>query len=236
MKGIISKAFIFDEPLLQEELEDFKWEFRNRGKNWEHFFNQYGMNKITKNDFIHLLSFKPGVLQESKEISSGMDEEVKFYQRQEGGNYRVEDQEGSSKTRGAAQKVFANQVKLEYGFQCAVTGIKTKELLVASHIVPWSEDKDNRLNPRNGICLSPLIDKAFDKGFISFTDDLKLIVSDSAKTDAALYESLRPYEGKRLNVRKEFEPDRDFLTWHRTHLLLKYNDGVNKILSKGSFD
>ena len=78
MKGIISKAFIFDEPLLQEELEDFKWEFRNRGKNWEHFFNQYGMNKITKNDFIHLLSFKPGVLQESKEISSGMDEEVKF--------------------------------------------------------------------------------------------------------------------------------------------------------------
>ena len=165
-----------------------------------------------------------------------MDEEVKFYQRQEGGNYRVEDQEGSSKTRGAAQKVFANQVKLEYGFQCAVTGIKTKELLVASHIVPWSEDKDNRLNPRNGICLSPLIDKAFDKGFISFTNDLKLIVSDSAKTDAALYESLRPYEGKRLNVRKEFEPDRAFLTWHRTHLLLKYNDGVNKILSKGSFD
>ena len=236
VKGIISKAFIFDEPLLQEELEDFKWEFRNRGKNWEHFFNQYGMNKITKNDFIHLLSFKPGVLQEPKEISSGMDEEVKFYQRQEGGNYRVEDQEGSSKTRGAAQKVFANQVKLEYGFQCAVTGIKTKELLVASHIVPWSEDKDNRLNPRNGICLSPLIDKAFDKGFISFTDDLKLIVSDSAKTDAALYESLRPYEGKRLNVRKEFEPDRDFLKWHRTHLLLKYNDGVNKILSKGSFD
>ncbi len=77
---------------------------------------------------------------------------------------------------------------------------------------------------------------SFDKGFISFTDDLKLIVSDSAKTDAALYESLRPYEGKRLNVRKEFEPDRDFLTWHRTHLLLKYNDGVNKILSKGSFD
>lgn len=128
------------------------------------------------------------------------------------------------------------KLSLSMGFQCAVTGIKTKELLVASHIVPWSEDKDNRLNPRNGICLSPLIDKAFDKGFISFTDDLKLIVSDSAKTDAALYESLRPYEGKRLNVRKEFEPDRDFLTWHRTHLLLKYNDGVNKILSKGSFD
>lgn len=66
MKGIISKAFIFDEPLLQEELEDFKWEFRNRGKNWEHFFNQYGMNKITKNDFIHLLSFKPGYSKNQK--------------------------------------------------------------------------------------------------------------------------------------------------------------------------
>ncbi|MFR2690405.1 MAG: hypothetical protein ACLTBV_02265 [Enterocloster bolteae] len=116
VKGIISKAFIFDEPLLQEELEDFKWEFRNRGNNWEHFFNQYGMNKITKNDFIHLLSFKPGVLQESKEISSGMDEEVKFYQRQEGGNYRVEDQEGSSKTRGAAQKFLQIKLSWSMGF------------------------------------------------------------------------------------------------------------------------
>lgn len=74
------------------------------------------MNKITKNDFIHLLSFKPGVLQESKEISSGMDEEVKFYQRQEGGNYRVEDQEGSSKTRGAAQKVLQIKLSWSMGF------------------------------------------------------------------------------------------------------------------------
>lgn len=54
--------------------------------------------------------------------------------------------------------------------------------------------------------------------------------------DGVLYESLRPYEGKRLNVRREYEPDRAFLTWHRTHLLLKYNDGVNRILSNGSFD
>ena len=57
MKGIISKAFIFDEPLLQEELKILSGNFVNRGNNWEHFFNQYGMNKITKNDFIHLLSF-----------------------------------------------------------------------------------------------------------------------------------------------------------------------------------
>lgn len=57
------------------------------------------------------------------------------------------------------------------------TGIDLSELLVASHIIPWSENEQERLNPENGICLSSLYDKAFDKGLISFTNDKRVLFS-----------------------------------------------------------
>ena len=50
-------------------------------------------------------------------------------------------------------------------------------MLVASHIVPWSADKANRLNPSNGLCLSALHDKAFDNHLFSLTDDHRVILS-----------------------------------------------------------
>ena len=62
-------------------------------------------------------------------------------------------------------------VKGNYGWECAVTGIKTKAFLVASHIVPWSEDKKIRLDPSNGICLSTFVDRAFDAGFLAITPE-----------------------------------------------------------------
>ena len=59
-------------------------------------------------------------------------------------------------------------------------------LLVASHIVPWSKDKANRLNPSNGLCLSAIHDKAFDQGLISLSNDFRILISeDLAKQDDA---------------------------------------------------
>ena len=95
---------------------------------------------------------------------------VAAYQRQlDARSFRVEDQVGTSKSRGSAQAVFANAVKGNYGWECAVTGISTKAFLVASHIVPWSEDEDIRLDPTNGICLSTLVDRAFDSGYLTIS-------------------------------------------------------------------
>lgn len=97
---------------------------------------------------------------------------VAEYQEQlDTGSYSVNDQFGTSKSRGSAQAVFAKAVKGNYGWECAVTGIKTKAFLVASHIVPWSEDKEIRLDPSNGICLSTLVDRAFDAGFLAITPE-----------------------------------------------------------------
>lgn len=47
-----------------------------------------------------------------------------------------------------------------------MSGLAEPRLLIASHIVPWSKDKTNRLNPSNGLCLSAIHDRAFDQGFI----------------------------------------------------------------------
>ncbi|ENW2607848.1 HNH endonuclease, partial [Neisseria gonorrhoeae] len=57
------------------------------------------------------------------------------------------------------QGFFRSSVLAAYNNQCCITGLKQPELLVASHIKPWGEDKDNRLNPRNGLCLNALHDK-----------------------------------------------------------------------------
>lgn len=96
---------------------------------------------------------------------------ARFQEQIESGSYVVEDQDARTKSRGSAQAVFAKRVKDNYGWECAVTGIRTKAFLVASHIVPWSEDKTIRLDPSNGICLATFVDRAFDAGYLTITVD-----------------------------------------------------------------
>ena len=62
------------------------------------------------------------------------------------------------------QSVFRQMVLANYNTKCAITSIDIPELLLASHIMPWSKNEEHRLNPENGICLSALYDMAFDKG------------------------------------------------------------------------
>ncbi len=86
-------------------------------------------------------------------------------------SYEVADSTATIKTRGSAQRVFAGEVKANYEYRCAITGVTTKDFLVAAHIVPWSEDASIRLDPSNGICLSSLVDCAFEKGYLQIEDD-----------------------------------------------------------------
>ena len=69
-----------------------------------------------------------------------------------------------------------------YWKRCAVTGCDSLDLLKASHIKPW-RDSDNaeRLDIYNGLLLIPNLDSAFDKGYISFDDGGKIIISDMIK-------------------------------------------------------
>ena len=72
------------------------------------------------------------------------------------------------------QSFFRQMILSSYDYKCCLTGIDIPELLIASHIIPWSKDEKNRLNPQNGLCLNTLHDKAFDRGFITFDDNYNL--------------------------------------------------------------
>lgn len=111
------------------------------------------------------------------------------------------------------QSVFRQMVLANYSTKCAITGIDIPELLLASHIIPWSKSEEHRLNPENGICLSALYDKAFDKGVIGINQNYEVILSTSLKKKKdtlfyknhfALIDNLKIIEPLKYLPRKEF--------------------------------
>lgn len=77
-----------------------------------------------------------------------------------------------------AQGIFRRHLDRYWNQACAVTGLRDRELLRASHIKPWAASSDyERVDVHNGILLSALWDATFDQGLISFSDEGKLLVS-----------------------------------------------------------
>lgn len=140
-----------------------------------------------------------------------------FESRVRVGGFAVSDATATVKTRGSAQRVFAKEVKGNYNWRCAVTGIRTREFLVASHIVPWSVDEAIRLDPSNGICLSVLIDRAFESGFLVIQDDLVVTVNwGRIAEDEELKRQLGCYEGVRIAFPRTCPPKVDYLRKRRS--------------------
>jgi HNH endonuclease len=127
------------------------------------------------------------------------------------------------RTRSAIVQVRVNQsffrraVLASYQGRCCMSGVNHPRLLVASHIVPWSQDVTNRLNPRNGLCLSALHDRAFDSGLISLNNDYQVIISDKLKHKADEFTQINliSLQGKTITLPEKFLPDRSFLEKHR---------------------
>ena len=118
------------------------------------------------------------------------------------------------------QGFFRAAVMSAYDGRCCITALSMPSLLVASHIVPWRHDKSNRLNPRNGLLLSALHDKAFDSGLLTINDDMTVRVSRiySDTDDRYFLDSIRRYEGQRISLPGKFAPDRAFLSYHRERI------------------
>jgi len=116
------------------------------------------------------------------------------------------------------QSKFRKGVLKNFGNQCAISGISESSLLTASHIVPWSHNKDFRGDISNGICLYIEFDALFDKGFISFTDSLKIIISNTDKFSTQLKNKLQAINGKQLRHPINKELNTDYLAYHRAHI------------------
>jgi hypothetical protein len=115
------------------------------------------------------------------------------------------------------QDFFRRAVLSAYDEKCCITGLGIPNLLVASHIVPWHVDTKNRLNPRNGLALSALHDKAFDLGLITLLPDLTVRVSPKYADldDHYFATAIRSFAGNRIATPDKFAPDPKFLAYHR---------------------
>jgi putative restriction endonuclease len=128
------------------------------------------------------------------------------------GEYKVRE----VKTR-VNQNVFRQIVIANYSGKCAVSGIDIPDLLVASHIIPWSKNEKERLNPENGICLSPLYDRAYDKGYIAINEKFQILLSSQLKnkTNEGYYSKyFASLSGSKIILPKKYYPKKDFLQFH----------------------
>ncbi len=133
----------------------------------------------------------------------------------------ISDLKGETKFREVKtrvnQSVFRQIILTNYVGKCSISGIDITELLIASHIVPWSVNENERLNPENGICLSVLYDKAFDKGYIGISTKHKILLSKALNKSAGKDFYSRFFSelnGAKIQLPERFLPKKEFLEYH----------------------
>jgi predicted restriction endonuclease len=172
-------------------------------KTWEEFHNNW--EKLTSESEQLLQSNSIGTLTDEKNKSV---------------NYHGETRDAIVSVR-VGQQFFRKAVLSSYQGICCISGVSLPQLLVASHIIPWAESKENRLNPSNGLCLSAIHDKAFDKGFLTITPDYTVLVSMQLKKiscDSQQMKLLISSDKMKILLPQKFLPNKDFLEWHNRNI------------------
>lgn len=130
------------------------------------------------------------------------------------------DQLSQSKVR-VGQAYYRKMIISIYGGKCCVTGLDVPRLLRASHIIRWADDKLNRMNPENGLCLSGTYDLAFDQHLISFDENYRMIVGKEIGehfTSSVTRDYFKKYIGKEIAMPSKFRPSQLLLQTHREFL------------------
>lgn len=105
------------------------------------------------------------------------------------GSYASEEVRRSRDGQGKYREALLEQCRF-----CPFTMISDERLLIASHIKPWAASNDKeKIDPYNGYILSPMYDKLFDRGFITFTRDRHVILS----------EFISPYTWKQIGLKND---------------------------------
>jgi len=219
--ALISKQSPFTNRISQDDIKPGDIE-SCRAKNGRWNFHNLGMNEISKEEFKFLVdlglernNLGKGLTKKTRKKSnktatnrtvSTEDNKtfVKAHNQIEEGNYTVEDKEApGAKSRGRYQKAFRTALLTNYDNKCAITGINTKSLLIGAHIVGWAEDKTKRLDPKNGILLSKLVDKCYEDGLITIDTKFQIKLSPKIKNDQKLYSQLKSFENKKITLPKD---------------------------------
>ncbi|KAA3663371.1 MAG: HNH endonuclease [Chloroflexi bacterium] len=120
------------------------------------------------------------------------------------------------------QGFFRRAVLSSYNQQCCICGLDLKQLLIASHIVPWSVREETRLDPQNGLSLCVLHDKLFDTGLLTLDDSLKVKISHNvnSSTSNVTQQLILAYQGKLILLPTRFVPKSEYLDWHRQNVFV----------------
>lgn len=114
------------------------------------------------------------------------------------------------------QSVFRRRVLANFGGRCCLSGVIEADLLTASHIVPWASRVESRLDPANGLCLNTCYDALFDRGLITFSDDLEVMIpKDLSKFSWPVSAVLELIRGQRAKAPKHFQIKPEYLRYHR---------------------
>jgi putative restriction endonuclease len=146
------------------------------------------------------------------EAESAADTEIKI-------PHGASEREAMRKTR-IHQTFFRESVLSSYDETCCVTGLKIRECLVASHIIPWSVSEQHRADPHNGLCLSATFDRLFDRGLITLASALEVVVSTRLREagDERIREMISRYHGAPIIRPWRFLPSLAHLEWHRNNV------------------
>lgn len=121
------------------------------------------------------------------------------------------------------QSTFRKKVLENFNYKCCLTGVTENELLVASHIIPWSTKIDTRLSPHNGLCLSTLYDSLFDKGYFTLNEKYEVIIA--SKLDELSLQTqnwLNEISGKVISNPVQYEISQIALEYHRNTIFDKF--------------
>ena len=102
---------------------------------------------------------------------------------------------------------------------CPITRINDERLLIASQAKPWAESNDReKIDPKNGLILSPLFDKLFDKGFMTFTDTKDLVLSNWITPSNYKRMGLDINEHRHIEILPFDEARLKYIHYHREHI------------------
>ena len=199
-------------------LDAEKQKIGNKGKSaasssdkeiWNEYFGQWEKLALDSSAILSTIQNKP--IEEILELEP----ELKFADGRE--------KERLVRTR-VNQTDFRQRILASYNERCSITGISITSLLVASHIIPWSKNTKERLNPKNGICLNNIHDKAFDKGLITITSDFKVKLSDAIlekRKEKNIQKYFLEYDNQPIVLPDRFSPSIEFLEYHHQNIFNK---------------
>lgn len=140
-----------------------------------------------------------------------------------GVDYTIEDAKANVKIR-LGQSKFRKDVLENFQNKCCISGISEQTMLVASHIIPWSENKNYRSDPGNGLCLFVEYDAYFDKGYITIDENYNiLITSKIKKLSQELQRRLLKLHGKKIKKPGKYKIKSEYIQFHQKHIWNQFN-------------